>query len=378
MDLSDINTAIVGDVKQFEAAKLKCRGLKTSFNNKLKTAMQSANDLKAEIVNEGVTELPKREADKAELELATAQKATKPQIIMPAFNIALKPFELSISNTLAEYRSWKDDLRSFFRSNHLEDTSIFEQNGYVKSCLDCTLSADMTYKMDPSKHVNDPVSGIMALIEEAFVAAYPTMSRRLEWASCKQQPGEEPDSYMSSYNAIMREADFKKMSADDFAKFGLISGINDKYESLRQKLMAMKDTTYVEVQQKLTTYMATKRTNRKMGESSAKVMTVKSQGQGKSPNQRTPFGPPLNLPIPAHIKITPETNKGRCSKCGQSGHMGRDCSQKNTARCTKCDKDGHCATTCLAEYFKWSKPLDNGGQEKKAPSGKAQQISDLD
>ena len=323
-----------------------------------------------------------RKAAVAERQAAAASNI--PSLHQPAFqtnfNAELRPFDLSLSNTPAEYRMWKEELKSYFDSNEIHRASAPVQNNYVRKCLDRDLVSRIVNQMDTSISVAAPTTGLLALIDQTFDTQYPLLTRRLTWASCKMNQGEEPDAFLDRYNTVKKEADLDKMSADDHAVYGLLAGIDEKHSALRQKLVEKKGESYSVLEEKVRTWMATKRANKTMGEShsspkqAAQVNTVKGTAPAQKPGQQAWSGPPLPSP-PSHIKNTPRSINGKCFVCGSKDHDKYACPVKTSASCTTC-RGRHLHAVCLSEYIAWKKTLPGQPQHAQhRPPGYARAVT---
>ena len=399
----------IGDKTVFTLAQNKCKGFKTSFRNKWKTASTAVQALEdapnAYNVEYADTHMTKFKAsyetlsdryafaiivagdDAANLEametrvsdageafdeleqryLAARTAAVPAQAAMPGvapgaaglaaptaaalptyktnYNDALKPFRLELDQTPAELRSWVERLKAYFESNELERATPREQNQYVKQCISTEIDANIDPDHNESAMTDD--TGIVALIAKLFTAKYSGFSRRLELATAKMKPGEAPMSYVGRMNKLYQEADLAAMTVDNYRVFFLLAGMDHKV--LRTKILEMKDPTYESVVDKIKTWTITQSTSRSIAES----LGLSETSQGGSVKMIKKRGGDKQEQPPSHIKITPASLKGRCYICGATNHEKDKCNKKTDAKCTGCGKENHLINVCLGEYIAW-------------------------
>ena len=239
---------------------------------------------------------------------AGAQGATAPAAVaLPTYktnyNDALKPFRLELDQTPAELRSWTERLQAYFESNELERATPREQNQYVKQCI----SAEFDPNVDPDH--NEPAmsadTGIMALITKLFTAKYSGFSRRLELATAKMKHGEAPMLYVGRMNKLNQEAGLAAMTVDNYRVFILLAGMDHKV--LRTKILEMKDPMYESVIDKIKTWTITQSTSKSIADS----LGVSETGQGGTVRMvKKREGHKQEQP-PGHIKITPASLRRR-------------------------------------------------------------------
>jgi hypothetical protein len=290
------------------------------------------------------------------------------------FNNELKPFDLSLANTPAEYRMWKDELQTYFTCNELTKSSAPVQTNYLRKCLDLDLVTRTNADCDATIPVFTPKTGLLALLDEVFKTQYPILTRRMTWASCKQTQGEILDAYIDRYNTLAKEADLSSMKEDDFLTYGLLSGMNDQHSTIKQKLMGKTGIKYNVLVTKAREWSASKRCEKQSSAPKpAQVNFVKS-GQKPAWNGAGNSNSGSSLPpVPASIKNTPRSIHGKCFVCGDASHDKYNCPQKQSASCRNCG-GRHLQAVCLKEYIAWKKTLP-GQQQSGASSAKAHTVT---
>ena len=270
-----------------------------------------------------------------------AAPAPAPQPVWRGTDDTIKPGVLSLDWSPREYRRWCGQLFDFFEANNYRTLPPARQYPYVRQFIDLDIETRIEEERDPEVAVftddGAPVAdGAIDLISREFMVQYPLGARRREFFQYSRQQGQSPSAFVATLVQLGQEADLAQLTPDQILVHRVMTGIND--DGTLSKLLELNEPTFAEVKKKLTMIEVSKGAKKAIcGASSNKSRQVQNKNKGQS-NKGKDKG-----------ALTPESLKGKCTRCGSESHRKEKCKHVDT-QCNKCGKTGHLHRVCLEEF----------------------------
>ncbi len=141
-------------------------------------------------------------------------------------NKSLKPKELSMGFSPAQFRNWKAQFRAYCNSSKMTELSLPEQQAYLFHNIGDTIHDRIM------AHINDqtPIlggSGCMQLIQDEFLRAHLLIHRIIAFVKCKEENNQDLADCIAKLNGLGSEADLHNLTMDDLFMLQLMVGIKD-------------------------------------------------------------------------------------------------------------------------------------------------------
>ena len=161
---------------------------------------------------------------------------------------SMRPKPLTDKFTPAQFRYWADAFRTFYHSSNLQACSIPDQQQYLLGCMDLDFATALTQKIDPGSPIfedeeNDRDS-CMELLHDEFMIKHPLVSRRYEFFTTQQKPGQDILQWQSQQKTRATEADLDQMTPEDLMVLAYLINVTDS--KLKEKLQEVLDPTLQE------------------------------------------------------------------------------------------------------------------------------------
>ena len=307
---------------------------------------------------------------------ADAPSAQHDSTQRPVPNLALKPFNLSLLNTLEEVRGWKTMFKAYFDSSYFQHCNIDVQHEYLRSCLEPSLQPVVFEKVTPSMPIfsDDPNSKTcMDLIHQIFLDNYPIFNRRHDFFHLKASPDEPFSSAAQKLHSIGAECDLQMLTTEDLYLHRYVELCFDT--SLREKFLSASTRSIKEFERIYKEHKACSSTVK--SPDAVHVSAVREVPQtvnrpaihaalpsraSRSPSprrtqltsSRSPSSSPLRVKFPNFSMMSIEEAlkflRNLCKRCGSDKHSSSDCPKKNVI-CNSCNRMGHFSFVCLNGRF---------------------------
>ena len=278
---------------------------------------------------------------------------------------SMRPKPLTDKFTPAQFRYWADAFRTFYNSSNLQACSIPDQQQYLLGCMDLDFATALTQKIDPESPIfededNDRDS-CMELLHDEFMIKHPLVSRRYEFFTTQQKPGQDILQWQSQQKTRATEADLDQMTPEDLMVLAYLINVTDS--KLKEKLQEVLDPTLQEFELLIASHARKTALNRLIPsrtKATAKVTTVSPPNKKNNNQQKAPSKPRQG---------SGKGDPGKCNRC-TGDHPWHACPiPYDKVRCSTCGKQGHKTVACLQGKQNASAKKTNAEEEDTQRSG---------
>ena len=170
----------------------------------------------------------------------------------------------------------------------------------------------------------------LTILETHFQVSNPLFKRRSKLLKLKPTQGEQFTSYTTRLKETSEECDLHNISHQDVIL--LIATMHCNKEELRKDIKRYRNPTWLAVEQLAENYERSM-----VDEEPHKVGQVKRQDNKKKKKSNNKYPNPNTQQL-----------KGKCFRCGSTGHKSNDCKLDRTSKCLSCGKAGHLTKVCLS------------------------------
>ena len=285
----------------------------------------------------------------------------------PKVSTVLQPDKLTRDFTPANMAEWSNKFTAFYNSSKLHLAEVEEQRAHLNICLDQDINNRLGAKVAKDTEVFGE-NGCMEVLDEMFRALYPLFTRRAQFFSMKQKPGQEIREFMIEVRKLADESDLEELTINDLIINKYISGFSD--EKLTDKLMQLDDPSIKEVESAIEAYERASTGQSLMTGGKAYRVQGDSRGRGRGRGGRGGGRGGGN-----GQRSGPGDMTGRCNCCGSKSHAFKDCLKKDIT-CFECGKKGHFASVCMAKPEERAQHKKNATRAvKEGPQQQQQQQS---
>ena len=237
----------------------------------------------------------------------------------------LQPEKLSHEANLEEFRSWKQQFISFYKSSETDKKDDDTKMAVAQKALDKNLWQALTEAGVGSKTPILGDTGLLATLETIIMDNYPLFNRRLAFFEAAQAQGQKMSAFRNSLHQKMKDGEVEKMTWQDHLAFRLITACRDS--KLMNKFYKLKDPmTLDDVKKAIKDY----ENEQKHGEKSKTHVNHVSQQRGRSEKKTQK---------PKGQKSRSQSRPGTgttCGRCGKPNHSANECYAKPCPKCRKC------------------------------------------
>ena len=289
-------------------------------------------------------EMERRE--KARTDAATALGKVPTLVVVPnaddkfAVKKDLRPQELTREVNPAELRAWVAQFKRYYRASRMKTVSIYEQRGYLNSCLSLNLQLflnstveddaeifdadlDEDYDPEPTRY------SCIGAIQMDFLARYPLASRRCNALKLRQPRGQPWATFRMKARETIEDAALEMVDRETLESIILINACTD--EELKKLFLDKEGATVQDLDRIADNYerkMADVRGTTEIDKVYATTMPNSSKNNSAKPMQK-------------------KENKGLgCLRCGKANHVRKDCRKDANIVCNFCKIKGHMEQAC--------------------------------
>jgi len=269
-------------------------------------------------------------------------RGERPEKEWPQMKLAEK---MKPSFLLEEGMKWQDVetwTEAFIRYHKIGQIHLLDpeyQRGLFQECVERSFMEEIKNELKPGmpayRQYDDEC--MVAVARLRILAATPLKTRRNEYLSIVQNPGEEHIKYLARSKASSKHAEMDKITEEDLLMIVIIKGSSDS--KLKMKWLETANLNYDKARQVVIEYVGNQKSARELtpGHSGGSTSTVSAaQIQARNADLKT-------------IEQFKKHYKGRCFRCGSSDHRGDNASCKaRSINCTNCQKTGHFARMCMS------------------------------
>lgn len=250
-------------------------------------------------------------------------------------NTALKPDELSVDASLADFKVWRTSYCDYYTSNHMDKFPIREQRAYLRGCLDVKTIQVMEQLLDVTESME--VNAVLEVLQKHFEESLSVMTRRVAFHRCTQKQGELFSDFFVRLKLLGSNAELEGMSYDDQLATRIVVAIQDK--ELQKDLLKIETPDLAKIKAKCLAW-ETAEANQQVLRDESGTTKIHKTIVGKSNVQRGRRGRDRSK---SSISKTNEIR--RCKCCGKKSHIEEDCLFKDKS-CHECGKIGHLRPMC--------------------------------
>ena len=273
-------------------------------------------------------------------------------------NKSLKPFTLLATHNPTEFKNWARQFKAYYRSSNMDVLEVPDQQIYLQSCIEPTLFAKISGKLDDTTEMFGIDDGCLALLVKDFEERWPIFNRRLAFFRSAQQSGQETSTWFNELEELSLEADISELTTEEILVFRILCGMSN--HKIRHELTKMKTPTLKDYKEKIVEMEI----SRRMESSLDTTRTAKAAAVKQKSGSRNQTNKQSGLSKAEYNK----SMQGRCYRCGSKDHTRRDCPRTDLV-CHACGVQGHQSNVC---YKKLTGALQG---ESKAPAGRKAQAA---
>ncbi|TRY63846.1 hypothetical protein TCAL_12759, partial [Tigriopus californicus] len=251
---------------------------------------------------------------------------------------ALKPDELRVDGSLADFKVWRTSFGDYYSSNHMEELPHREQQAYLWGCLDIRMIQVMEQLLDVTESME--VEEVLETLQRHFEDCLSVMTRRVAFHRCTQRPGELFSDFFVRLKLLGSNAELDNMSYDDQLATRIVVAVQDK--DLQRELLKIETPGLAKIKTKClaweTAYANQQILRDENGATKVNKAIVRNDKIQRGRKSRD------------HSRglIAKEDETLKCKCCGRKSHSWEECFSKDKS-CHGCGRKGHRKPMCPAK-----------------------------
>ena len=140
---------------------------------------------------------------------------------------SLRPSKLSSEANASEFGVWSKAFRQYFFTSNMRTINIYQQRGFLESCLDAKLVHSLEREVSESCNILGSTGSCMAALDGLIKERHPIFNQRADCLKMIQTPGQTRADFVNHVVDACRDAEMANMTPDQLVAHIILAGLSD-------------------------------------------------------------------------------------------------------------------------------------------------------